>query len=89
MDTGIATIGARGRRKHRTIKRAGHRKKGGQEKPGGRRNSKTKTPNVASQEEGGEAECVGGCQRLRSLRSREDMERVGWEPSASNCPPSA
>lgn len=35
---------------NRTIKRAGHRKKGGQEKPGGRRNSKTKTPNVTSQE---------------------------------------
>lgn len=97
MDTGIATVGARGKRKHRTIRRAGDRKKGGQEKPGGRRNAKDKEErgltggqSVASQE-GRVGGRVGGgrCKRLRSLRSRDEMERVGWEPSASNCPPSA
>lgn len=58
VDTGIGTTGARGRRKHRTIKRAGDRKKGRQEKPGGRRNAKEKDPHRRA-EVGGRM-CVGG-----------------------------
>lgn len=84
VDTGIgiATTGERGRRKHRTIKRAGERKTVGPEKRG-LRSDKDRDPKhgLTGRQRWGR---VWECQRLRSPETkmqRRDGERE-LEPSA-------
>lgn len=90
MDTGIATIGERGRKKDRTIER-GVGERTGQKKQG-LRGDKDKDPRCGLTRRQRRRAVCGRVSKGTGPRSRDEIDKSGWEklgcePFASNFPP--